>query len=252
MNAAEIMKILTTVGLPVVLVLSIAYILLMPEKAQLISGWLWSLISGVVRRGDRRAVALSVQGHVNSTTRRLLKHMPEGTVEGKLKLHWSTADEAQAVLRDGDVVVFMRRSKHHEENVAHARMVYLPKAVLPRARRYLDGTTMAAVDLTMAKIVLGHSAAERGVLDMFYEQHLDPACGEDADLHQKVVEMDEIDLHGWLLRVLLPEYRRLGNQLHPAVPDVRSQADADAFARWLHGLAARKPGDFTKPLTTSA
>ncbi len=84
---------------------------------------------------------------------------------------------------------------------------------------------------------------------MFYEQHLDPACEADTVLHQKVVEMDEIDLHGWILRVLLPEYRRLGNQLHPADPDKRCIADAEAFARWLHRLAARKPGDETLPLS---
>ena len=248
-TGAEVRLLLEAIGLPVVFVLLCAYVLLMPEKVEKISGWLWSGVSAVFRRGDRRAVALRVQGHVNSCTRHLLKHMPEGTVEGKLKLRWSTSEEAQSLLRDGEVVVFMQRSRHHEENVAHALMVYLPKAILPRARRYLDGTTMEAVDLTLAKIVLGRSAAERGVLDVLYEQHLDPACEADAELSKKVVEMDEIDLHGWLLRVLLPEYRRLGNQLHPSEPDARSRADADSFARWLHDLAARKPGDVKKPLS---
>jgi hypothetical protein len=108
---------------------------------------------------------------------------------------------------------------------------------------------MEAVDLTIAKNVLGQSANAQGVLDVFYEQHLDPACEADTALQQKVVEMDEIDLHGWVLRVLLPEYRRLGNQLHPADPDRRCVADAEAFARWLHRLAARKRGDETLPLS---
>lgn len=249
MTASEVTGLLAEFGLPAIAVVVIAYVLLMPEKAQIISGWLWSLIASVLRRGDRKAVALRVQGHVNASTKQLLKDVPEGIIEGKLKIRWSDAAQAQSVLRDGEVVVFMQRSKHHEENVAHALMVYLPKAVLPRARRYLDKVTMEAVDLTVAKTVLRRSVDSQGVLDVFYEKHLDPACETDAALHQKVTEMDEIDLHGWLMCVLLPEYRRLGNQLHPAIPDVRCRADAEAFARWLHRLAAREPGDENHPLS---
>lgn len=33
------------------------------------------------------------------------------------------------------------------------------------------------------------------------------------------------------------------------MPDARSQADAEAFARWLHRLAAREPGDFSTALS---
>ncbi len=142
MTAAEVASLLAEIGLPAVAVALIAYVLLMPEKAQMISGWLWTLIAGVFRRGDRKAVALRVQGHVNASTRQILKEVPEGIIEGKLKIRWSDAEQAQSILRGGEVVVFMRRSKHHEENVAHALMVYLPKAVLPRARRYLDKVTM--------------------------------------------------------------------------------------------------------------
>jgi hypothetical protein len=249
MTGAEVTTLLRDIGLPVLLVLAIAYVLTMPEKAQTVAGWIWSLVSAVTTRGDNTAVALRVQGHVNSSTKHLARHIPDGIVEGKLKLRWSTSEEAQAYLRDGDVVVFMKRSKHHEENVARALMVYLPRAVLARARRYLDQPTAAAVDLTLAKIILGASTASQGVLDVFYEQHLDPACEEDAVMSKLVTELDEIDLHGWLLRVLLPEYRRLGNTMHPAQPDVRGQADTAAFARWMHRVAAREPGDMTIPLS---
>ncbi len=249
MSGLEITDLLTRVGLPLVLVALIAYVLLLPEKAQIISGWIWSLIGRVFRGGDRKAVALRVQGHVNAATRSLRKQVPDGIIEGKLKIKWSDAEKAQSILRDGEVVVFMRRSRFHEENVAHALMIYLPKAVLPRARRYLDKTTMEAADLTIAKAILGSSTSAQGILEVFYEQHLDPACEEDAVLHKKVTEMDEIDLHGWLLRVLLPEYQCLGNQLHPADPDQRCIADAEAFARWLHRLAAREMGDDTHPLS---
>src|SRR5271166_5697550 len=100
----------------------------MPEKAQMIAGWAWSGIARIFRRADRTAVALRVQGHINGSTKHVFESLPEGLVEGKLKLRWSNAEEATGLIRNGDVVVFMQRSDRHEENVAHALMVYLPKA----------------------------------------------------------------------------------------------------------------------------
>src|SRR5207247_775211 len=153
----------------------------------------------------------------------------------------------QAVVREGDVIVFMQRSDHHEQNVANALMAYLPKALIPRARRYVDADTMRAVDLTIAKGVLGVSKEAPGAMQAFFEDHLDPACAEE-DLRARVLEIDEIDLHGWLVRILLPEYRILGDQLYPGQATDDCLSDAEAFARWLHKLAARDPGDDSMPL----
>jgi hypothetical protein len=35
------------------------------------------------------------------------------------------------------------------------------------------------------------------------------------DLRQRALEMDQIDLQGWLTRILLPEFKRLGDRLWP-------------------------------------
>ena len=245
MSAGDVVKLVATIGLPLFVVL---YVLLMPDKAQMIAGWLWSFVARVFRRADKKAVALRVQGEINSARSVLVENAPEHLIDGKLKIRWTDADQAQATVRDGDVVVFMRRSAHHEENVAHALMAYLPRAVVPRVRRYVDPNTMRAADLTLAKAVLGGADASEGSLNVFFEQHLDPARDEDDGLRAKIAEMDEIDLHGWLLRVLLQEFRHLGDALYPGEADPRCEADADGFARWLHRLAARAPGDDTLPL----
>jgi hypothetical protein len=244
-----LMRLIAEIGAPVLVILVIGYVLLMPERAQMVAGWIWSFVSRVISRADRTAVALRVQGEVNHARQRIVKIGPPGIMESKLKIEWRDSSQAQAVLQDGDVVVFMKCSKHLEENVACALMAYLPKAVLPRARRYLDKGTMHAADLTLAKSVLGEVRGTQGSLDAFYQRHLDPACDTDGTLYRRITEIDEIDLHGWLLHVLLPEFRRLGDQLHPALPDLRCLGDSEAFARWLHRLAAREAGDDSLPLS---
>lgn len=233
------------VGVPVALGI---YVLLMPEKAQIVAGWIWGLIAKVVRRADKTAVALKVQGHINDARSELLREAPPNLIKDRLRINWNDAEEASSVMRDGEVVVFMRRSDHHEENVARALMAYLPKAVIPRARRYVDPKTMRAADFTLAKAVLGKAEQIPGALDVFFDRHLDPESRADRDLYARIVQMDEIDLHGWLLRVLLPEFRNLGDQLHPGEPPQHCVRDAERFALWLHGLAARAPGDDKLPL----
>jgi hypothetical protein len=242
----QLVAAIAAIGLPIAAVL---YVVLQPEKAERVAGWAWSLISAAFRVGGRKAIALRVQGDVNSARAELIKDAPAGLLDSKLKINWTDADTAQAIVRDGEVLVCMRRANHHEENLAHALMAYLPRAVIPRARRYVDKCTMRAADLTLAKRILNHIDDRPGALDVFFEQHLDPARKQDEALHRRVVDLDEIDLHGWLLRVLLPEFKHLGDQLHPGDVDPRCIRDAEMFAGWLTRLAEREPGDETMPLS---
>lgn len=240
MAAAEPWSYAPATGLLGLLLALITYVLLFPEKAQLIAGWFWRGIATTFRFADRKAVAHRVEGRINSACRSLVKHAVGDVIEGKLRLKWTSVEQAEALARRGEVLVCMRRSRHEEENVAHAVMAYLPKAVVPRARRYVDSTTMRATDLVIARSVLSEDGAG-AALDIFFQKHLDPACTDDT-LRAKVRQVDEIDLHGWLLRVLLPEYRRLGDALHPSEPSDAYREEAADLATWLGDLAARPPG----------
>src|SRR5712691_7213598 len=145
-----------------------------PDKAEKIAGWVWRGITQLVGLGERKAVAFSVQGDVNSARADLAKNVPDGVIGGKLKVKWAKPEEAHTKIDDGEVVVFMRKSPHREENVANAVMAYLPKAVIPRARNYVDRDTMRAVDLTLARVILQASHMPSGALDVFFDRHLDP------------------------------------------------------------------------------
>jgi hypothetical protein len=226
-------------------ILILAYVLTWPEKAERIFGWIAGLVARVFRRADRAAVAYKVQGDVNTARAAFLRNGPNDLIEKKLKVKWADAEEAEALIKNGEVLVVMRRSEQHEENIAHALMAYLPKAMLPRARRYVDRERMRAADLIIAKSVLTGDETPSGALPVFFDKHLDPARAEGEDLRQKITELDEIDLQGWLSRVLLMEYRLLGDELHPGEPDQYCREDAEEFARWLHRLAARQPGAYS-------
>src|SRR5206468_1261860 len=129
--------------------------------------------------------------------------------------------------RGGDVVVIRRRSAFHEENVAHAIMAYLARSVVQLARHYLHSESMQAIDFTLAKAMLSHDRAPRGALSFLLEKHLEPARRANPRLGDRLVAIDEIDLHGWLSRVLLSEFARLGQTMYPGQRSDRFEAEAD-------------------------
>jgi hypothetical protein len=231
----------------VVLLGVIAYLVFHPEKAEKIGGWIARGFAGVHGAIGRKAVALSVQGDVNSARAQMIEGVPDGVIGGKLKVKWASAEEAQTHIRGGEVVVFMRRSRHREENVANALMAYLPRAVVPRERRYVEGETMRAVDLTLAREILHFSHMPTGALDVFYEHHLDKALATGSDMNSRLAEIDAIDLHGWLTRVMLNEYRLLGDMLYPCQCDAVCLNEARELRAWLAKLARRERNDFTTP-----
>lgn len=213
-----------------------------PDKAEKVFGWIASAISKVYKRADRAAVAWTVAGEINSACEALLKTSPSGLIERKVKIKWAGAEEAEALLHNGEVLVCMEKADHQEQNVANALMAFLPKAMLPMARRYLDPARMKAADLIVAKGLLDQDGGKVGALSIFFRDHLDPARKEGTDLGTKIDELDAIDLQGWLVRLVLAEYMRLGEELHPGEPDSEVLREAEEFARWIHQLCAREPG----------
>ena len=169
-----------------------------PDKAEKVAGWIVAAVSKVWKKADRTAVALRVQGDINDAREALLKSAPDGLIERKIKIKWTGAEEAEALLKEGEVLVCMEKADHHEQNVANALMAFLPKAMLPNARRYLDRDRMRAADLIVAKGLLDQDGGKPGALSIFLRDHLDPARSTGKDLRQKIDELDAVDLQGWL------------------------------------------------------
>jgi hypothetical protein len=232
-------------GFGIAIAVSVYYVLFHPDKAERVGGWIARAANKAWRKADRAAVALTVQSEINDGRASVLRNAPPGLIDKKLKVRWAKdSEEADALLGEGEVLVVMQQSDHNEENIAHAVMAYLPRALLPYVRRHLDRERMRAADLVIAKSILSASPSTEGALAVLFEQHLDPAQDESPVLAEKVSEMDDIDVQGWLLRILLQEYRLLGE----ATLNIRARTpagcrlDAEEFARWVHRLATRTPG----------
>ena len=190
---------------------------------------------------DAKAVKYGVAGAINSVLRTRKAEWPEGLMEGDIRIEWADGEEAEARLDRGEVVVFMQSSEHQAENVTNALLAYLPRAVAPRTRRYVTKDTMRAADLTLAKDLLAGIGGE-DALKVLFDQHVDPAMARSGSLCDRLEHMDEVDVHGWLTRILLVELKRLADKVHPGRPSKAIVHEAEQFVDWLHKLAIREHG----------
>lgn len=78
MNFQDLLPILAGVGIPVGVIAVVAYLLLLPDKAEKVAGWLWTPIAKVFKNADKTKVAFKVQGEVNTARAALLKNAPDG------------------------------------------------------------------------------------------------------------------------------------------------------------------------------
>lgn len=225
------------------LLLILGYAVFRTDSFEKIVGWMWLGLSSIYRGADRNAVRLRVQGEVNTALNDALAAAPSELREGKLKIKWVAPEEVQTIISGGDVVVCLQRSRFHEENVANAVMAYLPKAIVPRARRYMAIKTMQSVDLVLAKAVVGRvKTSGGGTMQAFLERHLDPALAHDEVLRKKVKRTNAIDITGWLTRIFLDEIKFFGDRLYPGESSYTYIQEADGFHSWLYGLAIRPRG----------
>lgn len=246
-EAATTVYLLPAVGIPAICIAVLCYLVAHPDKAERVAGWGWALWSKVTHRMDAKAVKYRVAGAINSVLRTRETEWPEGLMEGDIRIEWADGEEAEARLDRGEVVVFMQSSEHQAENVTNALLAYLPRAVAPRARRYVAKDTMRAADLTLAKDLLAGIGGE-DALKVLFDRHLDPAMARSGSLCDRLEHMDEVDVHGWLTRILLVELKRLADKVHPGRPSKAIVHEAEQFVDWLHKLAIRKHGSESESL----
>jgi hypothetical protein len=223
----------------------VAYLLLRPLKdtaaARLSRGALEA--AGLAAR---RRSAHVVQTEINEASDRCLANARHDLLEGPLSLRFRRGSPS-ASLRAGRVAVSINRSGRHPTDVLAALMTYLPEALIPTARDYVAEWVMRAVDLTFATMLLAAGPATRDAGRMLSSQK-GRERARNAELSHRIDQVDMIDLHGWLLRIMLPELKRVGEALSPGVATPGALAESEGFVDWLHLLAVRRPGDSSTPL----
>ncbi|MDX6669768.1 MAG: hypothetical protein QOI91_131 [Solirubrobacteraceae bacterium] len=196
------------------------------------------------REGEEERLAGEVESAVKTAFADAPTYLLEPT--GGVEVLLDEGDR-RAWWEGSSLVVVVEPAEDPDETIGNLLVGYLQRTLLVDARPHMPESVMCAADLRLAR---GMMAARPGVRDGGHALHarVEAACAGDAELHRRWRQVDALDVHGWLVRILLPEYKRVGDALGAGAVRAASSVAAERFLNWLHELARRRPGDRSVPL----
>jgi len=144
-----------------------------------------------------------------------------------IEIRWTDQDSFEIDLRKNKVIAMMRPFKSQAKNFATIVSLYVPRALLPVSRRYVDPNLMASIDYTISKTILeDNPIAMQYYVDREIEKHSDEMKG----LIEKITFLHDL---GRLTRVLIPEIQGLSN-LYPIDSTSQIYEETPSFANEMH------------------
>ena len=121
------------------------------DKVEVLGAWFYRTFCWAFRKWEYNRAATDVQAAVN-TVGEAVNREAEDALPHAMKIEYAkTAQDAEAFLRDGKIIVTMGHSPDRDRNLVVSTIAYLSKGLLPRARPYVDNVLMRATDFAVAK-----------------------------------------------------------------------------------------------------
>lgn len=236
--------IIIAAGIPSALLLAfLVFFVTNPDKLYFWLGKALGLLGWARKSIRERAAAAQIEGQVNSF-RESVQSQAEGVLPYGLRLQWHSQVDPETFVQADNVIVRMACQTNPERNLVTSALAYCSRAVVPRARPYLERSLLRSVDLVVTKKMLAHANAHSS-LEYFWDSVYEPECRGDSAIQRYCVVMDGLDEKGFFTRILLREFLEFGVRIYPrALRDSeRFAQESKAFVKYLDVLALRGPGE---------
>jgi len=224
-------------------VFAIAYVLvwiLHPEKVEKWVIMFNKFAAYFSEKHERRYISKHIEHRINSSREKLCKES-EGIFPYKLKIEWIEADQIENCLREQDnvLIVKMKNHRNQSKNLAIAVKEYVPYALIPTARRYVEPHLMKAIDYVVSKVFL---AKDTSALTYFINMNK-----LDLTTKDHIIKVDKIHDQGYLTRILLSEYKKLGYLLYPKEPTSETFNETLELESKIYALVTKRPEEKVSP-----
>jgi len=196
-----------------------------PEKIEKWVSMLLRLFAYFSERAERSYMATNIQAIIDEKR----KKMGAGgnVLAYGLKIKWTNQDSAEVDLKENKVIAMMRPFKSQAKNLAVIVSLYVPRALLPRSKEYVDKNLIASIEYVISKTILESNPIAMGYyIDREIQKHSD----ETKELIQMVAHIHEI---GRLTRVIIPELQDL-SKLYPMEPNQSIHNETVELVKEIH------------------
>jgi len=207
-----------------------------PEKIEKWAILFHKLAAYISEKHEKRYISKHIEFTINDQRKKLCKES-SGILPYALEVKWVDADTIDSALKNENIlVVKMKNHRNQSKNLALAVKEYVPNALIPTARKYVEPVLMKAIDYVASKIILEKETSAFSYFVDITKPELDkiPECKE------YIEQLDKINEEGKLSRVLLSEYKKLGF-LHPADPNPKIYKETLELESKVYTLSTKEP-----------
>jgi len=209
-----------------------------PEKVEKWVILLSKLVAYFSEKHERRYISKHIEYNVNSLREKFCRES-SGILPYKIEVEWINSDEIESYLKgDNVLIVKMKNHRNQSKNLAIAVKEYVPNALIPTARMYVEPSLMRAIDYVVSKEFLKRDTS---AFTYFSE-----VVKVEQKIKEFVEKVDKINEQGFLTRVLLSEYKKLG-LLYPREPTWETYNETLDLESKVHALVTKKPEEKVSP-----
>lgn len=235
----KVLEVILAYGLlPTFLLILIFLIVQDPNRAFKLKSLLIYPFFKIFHWFKREYVASEVSRYLNTFFKKELN--PAKGDEASFKISWVKSD-ADPILKNGKVVIRMRRDDDQTKNILTAARYALPKMVCPLFRHNITTSYATAIDLTFlhkfAEQLGNHGKA------VFRKYFLNPEVDGDQTLIETLQRLHRIDNFGVFTTIFINELEFVGEGIFADGDHKDRTSELIQFLNYLNTLAEREIGE---------
>jgi len=226
-----------------VLISTFLYILKNPEKLDK-----WSYLFNKHKifkdeKTEKNIISKNIDYKITSVSKRINKQA-QGILPFGVRIKWRNSDEVDSYVKKDEVIVVLKKEDNCDKNIVDTCLAFVPKALLPKSRNCIDPIILKSIDNYMVKTILNEGTYD-SAYNYFLMNVFNPYVNSDPNVQDKIRIIDHLNEVGFFTRILLEEYRRLGEKLYGTSEEQSFFEESQKFLKFLDQLANRKPGDYS-------
>lgn len=219
----------------VLLLFLLFWFLLYPEKVEKCSALIYKALTILGLKFSQKYIAHDIQAKINSKAKRINKEY-NGILPYTMKVKWVDLEDVESEVKNGNVVVIMKDYKNQSINLARAAIAYTCKGLIPKAREYVHPPLMKAIDYNIArKLVIDNTGAVQYLSSLFEEE-----SKKKPEIKEWITKIKPVDAQGYLTRIILSEYQKVGEELYPITPNMEIRNETADFTDLVYRLVTKE------------
>ena len=200
--AQLIAKLIEYFGLWAVPLFIALYVLLYPEKAKILSSWIWELFSKVWKTAQYKSIGNELEGNIGVFVDDLNKEM-SGVKMKSPKICFVHEETRDAFIKKNRVIIKLKPKEDQDFNFAVASYLFVKQTTIPTAKKALSPEMGESIDLYMGRKFL--EKRRRSALDSYLEEFYLPQVRNNQNMQNILEDFEQLDDYGLFSRILLQE-----------------------------------------------